>query len=223
MNWKIAGFFGAFGFVISLLAGIIGGVSFGMILLRSIAAGVVFGGLGIGITFAIKRFLPELTESAGNETLSMEGAGVDIVLEAETPAANQEYTRLSANGDKEGDFIDEIEEVRDEDTVDPLLRAGASDEEEVAELEDVSDGIDSLPDIGEMADKFSGVEYSGTDREASFGTYAGGNSGGSGYAGHSIGGVDSLGSGGTGNNVLGSDMDPQLVARAIKTIMKKDE
>lgn len=216
MNWKIAGFFGAFGFVVSLIAGIFGGVGFGMILLRSLAAGVVFGGLGIGITYAVKRFLPELMEPGGSGPSASDGGGIDIVLEAEEPVSNRENAAPSVNDEKDEDFIEEIEEVRDEDSSDPLLRTGASNDEDLTELEDVSEGIDSLPDIGELADRFSGSESADADRE----TTANGYSGGAGYTG---GGLDSLGSGGKGNNVLGSDVDPQTVAKAIKTIMKKDE
>ena len=91
-NWKIPAGFAAFGAVLSLLAGIIGGNPFGVILLRLAVSAVVAAALGLGITLAVKKFLPELG-TAAPAVAAQSGDEVDIVIDEdillERPAEEQ--------------------------------------------------------------------------------------------------------------------------------------
>jgi hypothetical protein len=83
-NWKIPAGFAAFGAMASLLAGIIGGNPFGVILLRMALSTVLCAGLGLGINLVVKKFLPELT-SAAPMPQAESGEEVDIVIDEEIP------------------------------------------------------------------------------------------------------------------------------------------
>jgi hypothetical protein len=81
--------FAAAGLVLSLLVGILAGNPFGVILLRALAFAAAFGGVGAGLQYVVRRFLPELaggtdaTPPGPPETAGATGSTVDIVLPEE--------------------------------------------------------------------------------------------------------------------------------------------
>ena len=115
VNWKLPAIFAGLGAAVSLLAGIIGGNPFGVILLRLILSALVCGGLGLGVNLLVKKFLPELS-AAPPATQRESGAEVDIVIDEDIPPVE-----LS-----EGEQGTEAEESSSQ--------AEPGDEEEAAEL-----------------------------------------------------------------------------------------
>ena len=62
IEYKIATGFGAAALVVSLVVGMVSGVGAGTVLFRSLFFMIVFGGLGYGVIFTLKRYVPELFE-----------------------------------------------------------------------------------------------------------------------------------------------------------------
>ena len=95
INWKIPVGFAGFGAAVSLLAGIIGGNPFGVILLRLILSAGVCGGLGLGVNLIVNRFLPEL--SANPPAARAEsGEEVDIVIDEDIPFSGEAAEQQSS-------------------------------------------------------------------------------------------------------------------------------
>jgi hypothetical protein len=209
--------------MISLLAGVIGGVSFGTILWRSILGAAGFGALGFGTLYLIEKYLPELTGAEGASEPGSEG--VDIVIEDEAmppreSGAEQEFQgpdlgEIDEESEEGADFVEEVEETVGETENSEEGREnedyGTSEEstDETTEFipTDITSDIDTLPDIGELSGSFEGGE--GSDMQ----DYDGGSTGGS-------------GGGRSGRSstvdVLGEEKDPQEIAKAVQTILKKE-
>lgn len=178
--------------MLSFLAGLIGGVTFVSLLLRGFLAALVFGVLALAVDAIIRRFLPELLgieESA--ETDGVERPGVDITLEDENPHKSE--------GEADGQELKE---------------AGQSDAEpesemddEVAELEVVSEDPENLPNFDGVETTFATTEVAQSDAISQ-------SSDATPY-------VDSVSEKGS-VEVMGDEEDPAIVAKAIRTIMNKD-
>ena len=108
INWKIIAGFAAFAFLVTFITGIFSGVAFLELFLRALLWAILFGGLGFGILVIVNRFLPDLADAFGSNTVvdkSESGEEVDIMLPDENPH------KVRA----EEDFIDEIEAANDND------------------------------------------------------------------------------------------------------------
>jgi hypothetical protein len=93
---KIAAIFAAGAFLLSLLIGLVSRNPFGAALLRALLLALLFGGLGAGVRFAVKTYLPELAGATGaapagaeQETKDGRGGRVDITLDDEKPPTRQ--------------------------------------------------------------------------------------------------------------------------------------
>jgi hypothetical protein len=224
INWKIPVGFAGFGAVVSLLAGIIGGNPFGVILLRLILSAVVCGGLGVGVNLIVNKFLPEL--SASPPIARMDSAEeVDIVIDEDIPLAEEaeeqqilesaesvgqmesteggEAVELAKSIDAEEAQIDIAE--GGEETEEDVFALEEADSENESTLEEFVPGIaagqvtdfedlDTLPDI----DRFSPTtEDSAPPTRPS-----------------------------RKNSQVEEvvrDQDPENLARAVRTFMKKDQ
>jgi hypothetical protein len=84
---KLAGLFAAAALVLSFLTGILARNPIGTVLLRALLLAVLFGGLGIGLQFVVRRYLAGLGGEAPAETGRVEegGSRIDIVLPEENP------------------------------------------------------------------------------------------------------------------------------------------
>ncbi|MDR3201166.1 MAG: hypothetical protein LBT68_06870, partial [Spirochaetales bacterium] len=74
-NWRVSVFVAGLAFCISFLFGLIGGVEFATLILGAFLGAVVFGGLSLGVGVLLRRFLPELFASAGEND-----GGIDITV-----------------------------------------------------------------------------------------------------------------------------------------------
>ena len=89
-NFRFILGFAALAFVISLLAGILGGIPFGLILLRTLIGTAVFALLGVGASWVIQKFIPNLLDMGGGtdrEPATSSSDEVDIVIPEENPHA----------------------------------------------------------------------------------------------------------------------------------------
>jgi hypothetical protein len=153
INWKIPAIFAGFGAVVSLLAGIIGGNPFGVILLRLILSAVVCGGLGLGVNLIVKKFLPEL--SAPPPVAQVEsGEEVDIVIDEAIPMAEEAVGQQSPEPEGSLEQIEPAGEeepseltmsVDEEGGIDASEEGGES-EEDVLTLEDADSQAETTPE-----------------------------------------------------------------------------
>jgi hypothetical protein len=200
INYRIVLGFAIFAFVISLLAGLIGGISFGQLVLRVLLGTAAFSLLGIGASWIIQKYLPELLQREASEKAEGDTSAdeVDIVLPEENPHSipeGEDETGLEeieedsqtdieedAQTDIEEDSqtdIEEAEPVEDDDETD--LPSGLADLESVSGLDKVSEPPTPATPISEL---------SPTQKKV---------------------------------NIMGVEQDPGMAAKAIRTWLKKDK
>jgi hypothetical protein len=216
-NLKFSAYFAGSAFAIAFLTGIFAGVGFGTVILRALIGAVVFAGLGYGTYIVISTRLPELLSRAAAPEREAEGYGqnVDIVVDDddEVPDAAEELEAADEPSTAAEGEAGELEEVGDEESA----AAGEGGDELVEEVEEVAassgapdtsssggedvdeNSVDALPDIGGFAGDFEaeGTEVVEDDE--------GGTSGSSRAREHGI------------------QQDPEVIAKALQTVIKRDE
>lgn len=152
-DWRASAFAAGAAFLLSILAGIISGVPFGALMLRAVLGAVVFAAGAAGVSVLIDRFLPDLKQSLANPGARKEaapsGGRVDIVVEDEP-----------FGGASGGFELEETHDGADElSAATGPMRAPASfddeDADEVGELESAEDDADDhepTPDAAEDGD-----------------------------------------------------------------------
>lgn len=151
VNWKLPVIFAGVGSAVSLLAGIIGGNPFGVILLRLILSALVCGGLGLGVNLLVKKFLPEL--SAAPPATQMEsGAEVDIVIDEDIPPAEEVAVQHSPETEESLEQMEPADEQKASELTMPVeeeegpldtSEGGEEPEEDVLTLEDADSPADA--------------------------------------------------------------------------------
>lgn len=116
--------FAAAGFVLSLLVGLLARNPFGVLLLRAVLLAIAFAGVGAGLQYVVRRFLPGIADGEGAESgeaaaaaAPAAGSNVDIVLpeepvpaEAGPEAGGEPLEELPTTGDGAGDAaVEEFE------------------------------------------------------------------------------------------------------------------
>jgi len=224
IDWKIPVGFAGFGAAVSLLAGLLGGNPFGVILLRLILSAGVCGGLGLGVNLIVKKYLPELSASPPIAQ-SDSGVDVDIVIDEDISLSGEGEEQQSAESVESAQQIEPAEEeesaelmesVDEEETSVGIAQGSEEPEEDILTLEaadsqpsqtpaeflpggatsEVPDfeDLDTLPDV----DQFSPVaEDSAPPSKPSR----------------------------RNSHVeeVVRDQDPENLARAVRTFMKKDQ
>jgi hypothetical protein len=233
-NWKICVFFAGLAFCISFLFGLIGGVEFATLILRAFLGAVVFGGLSLGADLLLRRFLPELFASAGEND-----GGIDITVPEINPHERSGEDEELSGGDEAGeafggreeeedsdDLVEEIEELpRSEadapagspdpgDAPAPAAREADAGGGEVkgpdpaaAGPEDVED-LDVLPDVGELDASFAAAaEEEGGEEDSGI--------------------LAKVSSASSSRNAkaaaITDDQNPALLAKALQTVIKRDK
>jgi hypothetical protein len=219
-------------FFLSLIVGLFSRNPAGTMFLRAFLLGVVFGGLAAAVTFLTKKYL--LEQSGEASVRAEEKKSVDIVLPEESPGKGEglEYTLEGPEeieeaepvefGDGEmisesdtaiasrtplssepGDFEEEIPEELAEETrpADGGEASGAVPVEEVGPI-DVTGELDSLPDISELGSLGGGKSGPTPPRRT--------------------GPLAAKSSDEAVRGYLG-DEDPESLAKAIRTVMKRDQ
>ena len=229
INWKILIIFGGFAFFLSFLVGVISRVGFGIILLRGIISAVLFAGVGFVISILVKKFLPDL--NPGGDNNKEEGGTIDIVIEDEgeivprladdeetdadmerdavtgaiesSGASGEDLVALSEDEEETGSFIEEVEEVSGE----GLARGSddvSSDEADLVPLED-DENVDTLPDVDKLSGSFE-EDAASDDEDEVFNER-----------------VSRISDDLSTTDVLGRDENPEALAKAIQTMIKRDD
>jgi len=214
INWKIPAGFAAFGALVSLLAGIIGGNPLGVIVLRLVLSAVVCAGLGLIVNVILKKYLPELSATPASVEVET-GEEVDIVIDEDIPVEVEALVQEEAGPEGER-TEEEAELILDGEGMDGEGMDGESAEvkvlpEEVETLESSNEqtldstavplspvtdfeDLDTLPDI----DQFNPAaeESPTTSKKSRMNAQV---------------------------EKVVKDQDPENLARAVRTFMKKDQ
>ncbi len=207
-DWKMIAISAGIAFLLSFISGFLGRVSLGVLILRALTGGIVFGILALGISVLMRRFLPELYEIQQDSELTAEevhaaGSSVPGIVESADTSGVQVDISI---GDVETESAEEIHGTPDNSVlegdssgntalVEEVVETGNADSP--AEQGQVPAGLDTLPDMGVFSNSF-------------------------------VGDVDEMG-GGTGKtgsptlDIMGEEQDPELVVRAVRTMVKKDQ
>ena len=151
--------FAAAGLVLSLLVGLLARNPFGVMLLRALLFAILFGGVGAGMQYVVRRFLPEIAggeaaapEGGDDAAVKPEGSTIDIVLPeepapvAEAPEGRGEtLEELAGAGDADGTAA--VEELGG---AEPVPGPAPAPAPRVAGRARIRDGLDALPDIGSI-------------------------------------------------------------------------
>ncbi len=236
-EWKYIAGAGIVGFVLSFFSGLIAGVSVLVIFFRSFLSALILAGVFYGILWVVRKFVPELFEVTaekvdGGEEVSVGGEEVDIVIPEENPHASEgadeatvmeeivegetgnadgildvDINKASGNGtEAEGSnesvkSVDEIESVGDN---------SIPDEGKGADVDGISSNEDkSSADVGASLDKLpelDGMRLDSIDSDSSV-----------------VSDSVASSSGSIKSDVLGTEVDPSTLAKAVRSFMKKDE
>jgi hypothetical protein len=223
LRFGIAG--AALGLIIGILGCLIAAAPFPVLLWKTLLAIVMGGVLGFAVHAAIRVLLPELLQEEGgnpaadlgdgtgqsvNITLGEEGPVNDYTAEGDQAAPLRQAVRNAAEYDDDGvdddagaesDMIEEVSEDRRS----HALGAEAGGEASFNEAA-FYDGVEHLPDIGGFSEQFQagdgeeGSEASGVEEPAM-----------------------ASGSSKSHNKNGPANIDPALVAQAIRTALKKED
>ena len=188
-------------FVIAALSAGLAGVPFGVVLGRAVLSALIFAALGVGVSLVISRFLPELEEEVGEESAEH---GVDIVIDDDDSEAPEGMSGSddSRPSDEEEGIVDELEESSV--PLDQSEEINASDDgsentdgaAKTDVIEDVDeDTMDRLPDLGGFSSAFEGDDGAAQVDNSDWSEDSG----------------------------AGGGEDPKLIARALQTMLKRDE
>lgn len=218
--------------VLAFISGLFGRVTFGAMLLRSLFWAGVFGIFSLGVYMLLQKMVPELFEERAEpesefqdgeekdeEISSEKGSNLNIVLEGDDPAldnviSDDDGEREEGEGLEDGnEFVEEIQAVDDEseneesaeddgEKVSAFSSSSAdrnqTDDEDVRDRGAVSD-VDTLPDLEDFSDSFESVAASQDSSDH--------------FTEKSQEGVD----------LLGEQHDPATVAKAVRTIIGRDQ
>ncbi|ORC34256.1 hypothetical protein B4O97_13160 [Marispirochaeta aestuarii] len=204
VSWLFAAGPAGFAFIASFLIGLISGVGFLSIIVRAFLSGLVFAGLGMGVALLGRTLFPELIpenkksvdQDAGTEDEPEKSPGGSVDITLEDDETGRKFDTASGAGDlfSEGDGF--VEEIQASTSSEP---DGSVSDDEGEEAVDSVEELDGLPSLDAFSDSFDSGWGSESDEEPS--------------------------SGGRESEVdiLGETQNPGDVARAVKTMMKRDQ
>ena len=213
-------------FVLVVLTGAIAGVGFGALLLRAILGALAFAALGVGGEMVAKKFLPELYNTSAGVPEDVSGGGdsadggtIDITLDEENPHRN-----LDADG-AEGSGTTTVEDedigVGVSDTTEGSDGASINemDAADVEELETIDEERAESDRSGQVTQPTVSKEQSETPRPDGLPSFDGVESA---FDTTVVTETESA-TASAGIDVMGQEEDPETVARAVRTLLKRDE
>ena len=211
INWRVSAITAGGAFLLSMLVGLIGGVGFGAMLLRALLFGLLFGAASIGLTIAIARFLPELMGSIGSETSAGGSGSVDIVVDDDATAdiysAAEHDSGDAAGGGRAGTLESDDEAGAMSSPVAGEIDGGALSEDHDIIVEEEAEDVEEVEDA-EDVEEVDGSDTTGLpDLDGYSGSFADGPAE-----------PDEL-----ETSSLDSREDPAVMARAIQTVLKRQE
>jgi len=211
-DWKIIAISATLAFLFSFVAGLLGQVSIGVIFFRAIFGSFIFGALGFGISILLRKYLPEIFElnsgslSENNEDLSQKQEPSGLSEKADNIVADKPLIDISIGDETEQALSGENSDSKSILT-DKNSPSGINElVEEVVET-DKTDGsvdniqipgnIDALPDVGVFSNSFENSVSEDGDNFSS--------------------------SGAVTLDIMGEEQNPEFVAKAVRTMVKKDQ
>jgi hypothetical protein len=191
-----AAIFGGILAVISVLVGLISGVSFGSVLLRAFFFGVLGTGAFLGGIILLRSAIPELFSEETGDVEKQEirpEGGVDIVIEEENPHDAVEMVEEVEEDSSDLQPVD-LETVQEH--ASEMELPSEQEEEVTVAAKGGLDSIDGLPSLEGFEDNFSEVPAAG---------------------GASPGVSNAI------VDIEGTQHDPSIVAKAVQTLLKKDQ
>jgi hypothetical protein len=156
---KMAAFFAAGAFLLSLLIGLVSRNPFGVALLRALLSALVFAGLGAGVRFAVRTYLQEpgtegaTADGGKSETRDGRGGKVDIVLPEERPPAHQR-ARGGEGSSLEDSPLGSFRDVDDE-----MAQESAGTQADAEVMENLAEELEEeLPGAAEGRDESLGAD-----------------------------------------------------------------
>jgi hypothetical protein len=224
IRWKIVVGSAGFGLLLSLMTGAISGVPFGALMLRAFLWGTIFAFIGAVLSYVISRHLPELLTvlPGGPSNDTDKASAVDIVLPDENPHLPSEEDDEGYVVGREGDELDEQGTSVSREAARSAERVSSALVEEVEELEQSDESEDrggrGVAGADYDSDEVEEGELPELDEDgALFSTKPGGTGG------EEYGDISGLSGRRPGVDIQGLEADSEDVAKAIRTVMKKDQ
>jgi hypothetical protein len=241
-SWKIGAAFAAGAFLLSLLIGLITRNPFGTVFVRALLLALLFAGLGAGLRYLVRTYLPELSGGEGANPAAPEekrGSRVDIVLDDEAvpgPSSSRSAEASSAAEDVEpmedepaeaGDNAARAESQALGELAEELASGDAAASEGDGDVEEA--GRDGEAPTEPAVSKRTGA--AGLDELPDIGPLEGpadrGEGGGTAQGGRTKGMRPLSRSGGrSAEEAMKATIarqDPAILARALRTVVKRDE
>jgi len=220
-----------FAFVLSLSIGLLSGVNFLAALFRAVIGGAEFSGLVYGLYAVVKKYLPELLSAAESGRGDIRGeapegtvniivddtpefAGVQTDAEAEELGGDESSGVESSEDDSFGSRPEEVSEADfGDEFVEEVQKTGeAVSGSPGTRMRDISEGleledVDELPDLESFEGSF--VPSAGADIQEAEG-------------GNDLSDSPRPSRGGGSIDVMGEEHDTESIAKAVRTILKKD-
>jgi len=210
-DWKMIVISATLAFILSFIFGIFGSVSLGVLLIRALSGAIIFAAMAFGVAILLRRYLPELFELQVETTTAIEDDLSEVQDKQSIPGHSDSLSvskpRIDISiDDGDGSFAVEMKPENDTGST------GSLDErndlvDEISESEDavsstendqVPANIDVLPDMGVFSNSFEGELDDEVDRTGSK-------------------------AGAVVLDIMGEEQDPELVVRAVRTMVKKDQ
>ena len=200
-DWRIIIISAALAFMLSLIFGLFGSVSIGILLIRALSGAVVFGALGFGVSLLLRKYLTELYEIQEDHSIEIKDDQPETgVLHIDSVDSDN----LSVAGAKIDISIDdgvEVPAVEVSTGNDTGSKDGIKEEnnlvDEISEDGQIPANIDTLPDMGVFSNSFEGNMDDIVDGASNAGAVT--------------------------LDIMGEEQDPELVVRAVRTMVKKDQ
>jgi len=211
-DWKIIAISAALAFLFSFISGLLGQVSIGVIFFRAVLGAFIFGALGFGISILLRKYLPEIFEI--NSGLPSEDKGdltqihepSEISSKADNSVSDRPLIDISIGDETEQAVSEKSPDSKsisaDENSisgknelVEEVVETGKTEESD--DNNQIPGNIDALPDMGLFSNSFENSVSEDGDNSSS--------------------------SGAVTLDIMGEEQDPEFVAKAVRTMVKKDQ
>jgi hypothetical protein len=217
IDWKKIAVAAGIAFLLSFLVGALSRVSFLILVLRALLFAVLAGGLLQAFIVFARKLLPELFDDSSQSEAADQGEtgrNVDILL-PEEGGIDTGFSAVSAlnvrapEDEFAGEFAEDVEETGTRPAMAVNSGENADDSFKTVKPPDVLDDVDVLPDLDGFADVFAhaprgdseeGETELGIDEDTTTPSFSPGST----------------------KEGVGKSIDPEIVAAAMRTLIKRD-
>lgn len=202
-DWKIIAISATLAFLFSFISGLLGLVSIGVIFLRAVLGAFIFGAFGFGISILLRKYLPEIFElksglsSEDDEDLPQVQEPSELSGEADNIVSDKPVIDISIDDETEQAVSEESSDSNSgkNELVEEVVEMGKT--KEFDDNNHIPGNLDALPDMGVFSNSFENSVSEDGDNSSSPGA----------------GTLD----------IMGEEQNPEFVAKAVQTMVKKDQ